>query len=360
MTIKRAAPVQTQEYGTLLDGRRVQAWTLTHGGLSLTAITLGGIVTRLWVPDRAGRLANVVLGFDALQDYVDRSPHFGTIVGRYANRIAGASLPLDGQIHTLSRNDGPNCLHGGARGFGTRLWEAVHAGPTDDGGLALQMHYTSADGEEGFPGELRVQVRYTLGADQSWRIDYEAQTDGPTVVNLTHHAYFNLAGGGTALAHRLTIHGSRYTQVDADLVPVGLADVAQTPFDFRQPTLIDLRVRDPDPQLLRARGYDHCWWLDDSLADAQALRRAARLEDPASGRWMEVSTREPTLQFYSGNFLDGTLAGAGGRLIRQGDGVCLETQHAPDSPHQPGWPSTVLRPGHSYHSATVHRFGADG
>jgi len=354
------APVQTQDCGALPDGRRVRAWTLTHGGLSLTALTLGGIVSRLWAPDRAGRLANVVLGFDDLQSYVDRNPHFGTIVGRYANRIANASLPLDGHVHQLSRNDGSNCLHGGARGFGTRLWEAVDAGPTDDGGLSLRLRYTSASGEEGFPGELRVEVRYTLCADRSWRIDYGARTDQATVVNLTQHAYFNLAGGGTALGHRLTVHGSRYTQVDADLVPTGLADVAQTPFDFREPTVIDRRLRDADPQLLRARGYDHCWWLDDNPAYPQALRRAARLEDPASGRWMEVSTSEPALQFYSGNFLDGTLAGTGGRLIRQGDGVCLETQHAPDSPHQPGWPSTVLRPGQCYRSVTVYRFGADG
>lgn len=347
--------VDHREFGRLPDGRVVHEHTLHAGGLSLSAITLGGIVTRLMVPGRDGERANVVLGFDGLGDYVERNPHFGVIVGRYGNRIAHARFALDGQEHSLSRNDGDNCLHGGAGGFGTRLWQAepLPQRPGDDS-VALKLSYTSDDGEQGFPGRLQARVRYTLAADASWRIDYEARTDRATVVNLTHHDYFNLAGGGSALGHRLQLVASRYTEVGPGLIPTRVAEVDGTPFDFRRPAVIERRIRQDHPQLALGRGYDHNWLLDhhgDGL-----LHLAARLEDPDSGRVMEVCTTEPAIQFYSGNFLDGSLLGSGGQRYQQGDGLCLETQHSPDSPNRPDWPSTVLRPGELYRSSTLHRF----
>lgn len=344
--------IERRDFGTLPDGRLVHEYTLHRGGLSLSAITLGGIVTRLMVPGRDGRPANVVLGFERLADYVERNPHFGTIVGRYGNRIAQGRFKLDGQVHQLPRNDGENCLHGGPGSFGTRLWQAE---PAADGSAALELRYTAEDGEEGFPGRLQVTVRYTLGEDASWRIDYEATTDRPTVVNLTHHDYFNLAGGGSALQHRLMLAASRYNEAGPGLIPTRVAEVEGTPFDFRTATPIDARIRDGHPQLALGRGYDHNWWLDAPAGGS--LRLAARLEDPASGRAMTIDTTEPAIQFYSGNFLDGTLLGSGGCHYRQGDGVCLETQHSPDSPNRPEWPSTVLRPGEVWRSSTVHRFG---
>lgn len=349
-----------REAGRLPDGRVVHEYTLSNPhGLSMTVLTLGGIVSALHVPDAAGRAANVVLGFDNLDDYVHRNPAFGIIVGRYGNRIAGASFTLDGHTHALSRNDGLNCLHGGAEGFGHRLWQAEPDAPRADEAAALRLRYTSPDGEMGFPGTLQVSVRYALGAAENrWRIDYEATTDRATVVNLTHHSYFNLAGEGSALGHRLQLPASRYSEVDAHLIPLCHVPVAGTPFDFREPTVIEARIRQAHPQLLLARGYDHNWLLDGP-PDADGLRPAARLHDPASGRRMDVLTTEPAVQFYSGNFLDGSLAGPGGRIYRQGDGLCLETQHNPDSPHHEAsddWPSTVLRPGQVWRSSTIHRF----
>ena len=352
--------MQCREYGRLPDGRVVHEYTLDNGlGLKLTAITLGGIVTGLWVPDAKGEAGNVVLGFDNLDDYVHRNPAFGIIVGRYGNRIAGASFELDGETHALSRNDGPNCLHGGTEGFGHRLWQAAPAEPRAGEAEALLFSYTSPHGEQGFPGELKVSVRYSLSATHNaWRIDYEAAADRATVVNLTHHDYFNLAGHGSALRHRLAIAASRYSEVDAHLIPQRHATVQGTPFDFREATPIVARIRQAHPQLLRAKGYDHNWLLDGALS-ADGVRPAATLEDPQSGRRMEVLTSEPALQFYSGNFLDGSLAGPEGRIYRQGDGLCLETQHNPDSPHHEAsddWPSTVLRPGDVWRSTTIHRF----
>ncbi len=353
--------IRRRDVGTLPDGQPVHEYTLQAGGLELRALTLGGIVTRLLVPDRQGHPANVVLGLPTLADYAAPHPHIGTLVGRHANRIAGARFMLDGVLHTLSRNDGPNCLHGGAAGFGTRLWRAAPVADAGADRVALQLQLRSEDGDQGFPGALEVTVRYTLGPGPCWRIDHEARTDRATVVNLTHHGYFNLAGGGTAMGHRLTIPASHFLAVDAHLIPTGLAAVAGTPFDFRQPRLIDTHLRDAHPQLLPARGYDHHWVLDaPALApdsEAGVLHLAARLEDPGSGRLMELLSTEPGVQFYSGNFLDGSLQGADGRFMRQGDGVCLETQHAPDSPHHPEWPSTVLRPGEVFTSSTEHRFG---
>lgn len=352
--------VQCAEYGRLPDGRVVHEYTLSNGlGLKLTAITLGGIVTGLWVPDARGTAANVVLCFDNLDDYAHRNPSFGIVVGRYGNRIAGASFELDGETHALARNDGPNCLHGGAQGFGHRLWAAEPAEPHPGEAAALRLSLTSPHGDQGFPGELRVTVRYSLSAtENAWRIDYEATTDRATVVNLTHHDYFNLAGEGSVLRHRLTIPASRYSEVNQHLIPLQHASVAGTPFDFREPTAIVARIRQAHPQLLLAKGYDHNFLLDGA-PDAQGLRPAATLQDPASGRRMDILTTEPAVQFYSGNFLDGSLAGPGGRIYRQGDGLCLETQHNPDSPHHEAsadWPSTVLRPGEVWRSTTIHRF----
>ena len=352
----------SRDFGRLPDGRAVTEYTLDNGqGLRLSAINLGGIVTSLHVPDRQGRSDDVVLGLPTLTDYVERNPHFGTIVGRYGNRIAAGRFTLDGSDFQLPLNDGPNSLHGGLKGFGARWWH-IQPVPSDaHGNVALLLSYTSVDGEEGYPGTLQVTVRYTLGTDQSWRIDYRAETDRPTVLNLTHHDYFNLAGSGSVMDHELQLMASRYTSVDATLIPVSIADVTGTPFDFRAPTRIGTRIREPHEQLVRGRGYDHNWVLDrDPNRSADSLTLAARLSHATSGRVMEVHTTEPGVQFYSGNFLDGTLVGSSGQVVRQGDGLCLETQHFPDSPNQPDFPSTVLRPAEVFKSSTVMRFGITG
>ena len=345
-------------YGHLPDGRMVEEITLSHGGLVLSLITLGGIVTMLWAPDRDGVAANVVRGFDNLDDYVQRNPHFGVIVGRYANRIARGELPIDAQVHALSQNDGSNCLHGGTRGFGKRLWEVASTREHDEqrGGPSVTLRYVSADGEEGFPGRVEAHVTYSLADGVAWRIDYEATTDKPTVVNLSHHDYFNLAGHGSALDHVLTLPAARFNTIDAHLIPTAVAPVEGTPFDFRAPTRIRARMDDAHPQLKLAGGYDHNWILDDEARGT--LRLAATLQDPASGRAMWLRTTEPALQFYSGNFLDGTLVGHGGETYGRGAAICLEPQHSPDSPHHPEWPGTVLRPGQTYRSASVYTFGS--
>lgn len=350
--------VASRLFGTLADGRPVRCFTLDNGrGLSLDAIELGGIVTALRVPDRHGVVANVVLGFDSIVDYETRNPSFGTIVGRYANRIDHGAFTLDGERVQVGINDGANSLHGGPDGFGKRCWAIEPLPVSGDGEVAIELSLVSPHGDQGYPGELRVVVRYTLTPRDEWRIDYRAECDRATVVNLTHHDYFNFAGGGSALGHRLRIAASRYCAIDPGLIPQGIADVAATPFDFRAPTRIEDRVRQPHEQLLRARGYDHNWVLDADASAEGTLRFAARLEDPVSGRAMDVETTEPGLQFYSGNFLDGTLPGSGGHALRQGDGVCLETQHFPDAPNHPDFPTTVLRPGEVWTSTTVHRFG---
>jgi aldose 1-epimerase len=351
-------PLRQRPVGHLPDGRVVDEITLAHGGLELSLITLGGIVTTLWAPDRDGVAANVVRGFDNLADYVHRNPHFGVIVGRYANRIALGEIEIDGDAYPLSRNDGTNCLHGGTEGFGKRLWEIASTHEHDDerGGPAVTLRYVSADGEEGFPGRVEALVTYSLGADRSWRVDYRATTDRATVVNLSHHDYFNLAGRGSALDHVLALPASRFNPVDERLIPTGIADVVGTPFDFRAPMPIRARLGDAHAQLALAGGYDHNWILDD--ADIGTLRLAARLEDPASGRAMTLHTTEPALQFYSGNLLDGTLVGHGGEAYRRGDAICLEPQHSPDSPHHADWPPTLLQPGDVYRSCSVYTFTA--
>jgi aldose 1-epimerase len=336
--------------GRLPDGRAVHEYRLDNGrGLVLTALDWGGIVTGLWLPDAAGRSDNVVLGLADLDAYLSGAgTYLGVIAGRYANRIAGATFELDGRRHHLSANNGAHCLHGGPGGFHSQLWQATAEAPAD-GAVSLRLELASPDGDQGFPGALQMQVRYTLGEDMSWRIDYEASCDRATVVNPTSHAYFNLAGAesGPALGQQLTLHASRYTEADATGIPIAHRSVEGTPFDFRRERAIGEDV-----------GYDHNWLLDHPLDGA--LHAAARLRDPASGRCMDVLTTEPAIQFYAGTWMDGSLTSPGGRPYTRGAGICLETQHSPDSPNRPvgpDWPSTVLRPGEVFRSTTLHRFG---
>ncbi|MGX1221682.1 aldose epimerase family protein [Streptomyces ambofaciens] len=344
-------------FGKLADGTKVYRWSLENGGTRMKVLSYGGVVQSLEIPDRRGRYANVSLGFDNLDDYVARSPHFGALIGRYGNRIAKGRFTLDGKEYQLSVNDGENSLHGGALGFDYRVWDVEPFTEGSDTGLVL--HYTSVDGEMGYPGTLRAKVTYTLTRRGDWRIDYEATTDKATVVNLTSHVYWNLAGegSGTIEDHELSIAASRYTPTDAGLIPTGeLARVSGTPFDFRRSKPIGRDIRDAHPQLVTAKGFDHNWVLDKGITDRP--EHIATLRENASGRTLRIATDQPGLQFYSGNFLDGTLTGTGGSLYRQGDALCLETQHYPDSPNQPSFPSTVLRPGETYRTSTVHSFDA--
>ncbi|MFJ5207158.1 aldose epimerase family protein [Streptomyces nigra] len=349
-----AAPVRSL-FGVLPDGTKVHSWSLANGGTRMKVLSYGGVVQSLEVPDRRGRLANVSLGFRSLDDYVASSPYFGALIGRYGNRIGKGRFTLDGRTYQVDVNDGENSLHGGAQGFDKRVWDVEPFTKGADVGLLL--HLTSRDGEMGYPGTLRVKVTYTLTRYGDWRIDYAATTDKPTVVNLTSHVYWNLAGEGSGSieGHRLKIDGSRYTPVDAGLIPTGeQARVAGTPFDFRRAKTVGEDLRTAHQQLLYGQGFDHNWVLDKGISPRPEW--AATLQDPSSGRTLRIATTEPGLQFYSGNFLDGTLVGTGGRVYRQGDGLCLETQHFPDSPNRPSFPSTVLRPGQTYRSTTVHSF----
>ena len=345
---------QTAEpFGALPGGSPVIRYTLSGtSGLTLRVLTYGGIVQSLEVPDARGRVANVVLGFASLDGYLEATDaYFGGLVGRFANRLAGGRFSLDGQSHAVDVNDAGNCLHGGRTGFDKRLWRAE---PVSDNELRLSL--TSADGDQGFPGRLDVEVTYCL-LDNGVRIDYRATTDAPTVVNLTNHSYFNLAGEGSGSVeeHTLVIDADEFTPVGRGLIPTGeVAVVAGTPLDLRRETAIGARLRDPHGQLLAARGYDHNYVLRGT-----GLRRSARLADPASGRVLEVLTDQPGLQLYSGNFLDGSHVGTGGRAYRQGDGVALETQNFPDSPHHPAFPSTVLRPDQLFATSTTWQFHTD-
>ncbi|MFD1828237.1 aldose epimerase family protein [Streptomyces desertarenae] len=344
-----------RRFGELADGTAVDLWTLENGGTRLAVLSYGGIVQSLEVPDRDGRYDNVSLGFRDLDSYVERSPYFGALIGRYGNRIADGRLTLDGRVHELPRNDNGHCLHGGDRGFHAQVWRVEPFSRRGEVGLVLAR--TSPDGEMGFPGTLEVRVEYTLDRHGSFRIDYEATTDRPTVVNLTNHTYFNLAGEGSGSVsdHVLQVAASRYTPVGETLIPTGeLARVAGTPFDFRRGKPIGLDLREAHRQVLYAQGYDHNLVLDKGITAGP--EHAVTVTEPVSGRVMRIATTEPGVQFYSGNFLDGTLEGTSGRVYRQGDGFCLETQHFPDSPNQPAFPTTVLRPGRTYRSTTVHSF----
>ncbi|MFF8903897.1 aldose epimerase family protein [Streptomyces olivaceoviridis] len=343
-------------FGTLADGTKVYRWSLENGGTRLKVLSYGGIVQTLELPDRRGRYANVVAGFDDIADYVAKSPYFGALIGRYGNRIGKGQFTLDGTSYQLSVNDGDNSLHGGAKGFDKHVWDVEPFTRGSD--VGLHLHYTSVDGEMGYPGTLRTTVTYTLTRHGDWRIDYAATTDKATVVNLTSHVYWNLAGegSGTIEDHELTIAASRYTPTDSGLIPTGeLAEVAGTPFDFRHAKPVGRDIRAGHEQQVRAKGYDHNWVLDKGITAGP--EHIATLRDPRSGRTLKIATDQPGLQFYSGNFLDGTLTGTGGRTYRQGDALCLETQHFPDSPNHAGFPSTVLRPGQTYRTSTLHTFG---
>jgi aldose 1-epimerase len=337
-------------FGKMPDGKAVEVFTLTNSnGVEVRAITYGGIITSLRVPDRNGSMGDVVLGFDSLDAYLKGHPYFGAIVGRYGNRIAGGTFTLDGRTFKLVTNNGPNHLHGGTVGFDKAIWTGE---PTS--GAGIEFTHTSPDGDEGYPGTLKARVTYTLTDRNELVVEYHATTDKPTHVNLTQHSYFNLAGSGDILGHELTIHADRYTPVDSTLIPTGeLATVAGTPFDFRKPMAIGARINQPHEQLKHGGGYDHNFVLNGKAG----ARPAARLTEPKSGRTLDVSTTEPGLQFYSGNFLDGTLKGKGGQVYQKRAGLCLETQHYPDSPNKPKFPSTILRPGQEYRSKTVFTFG---
>lgn len=348
-----ATTIQKADFGKTRDGAAVSIFTLNNGhGVEARITTYGGIVVSLRVPDRTGTPADVVLGFDSVEGYqANPGPFFGALIGRYANRIGHARFALGGVEYKVDKNDGDNTLHGGARGFDKRVWTAR---PLPDGGLELT--YLSKDGEEGFPGNLTATVTYHLTDSNELKIDYRATTDKLTVVNLTNHSYFNLKGEGSGdiLGHLLTLDADRFTPVDAGLIPTGeLRAVAGTPFDFRQPAAIGARIGQSDEQLKLGRGYDHNWVVNRT---GTGLTRAARVEEPGSGRVLEVLTTEPGIQFYTGNFLDGTIHGKGGRVYGHRTGFALETQHFPDSPNKLKFPSTELKPGQTYRSTTVFRF----
>jgi len=348
-----------QPFGRLPDGRETRLFTLGNAADFQAQISdFGGTVVRLFAPDRDGRLEDVVLGFDSVERYPAESPYFGAIIGRVGNRIADGRFTLDGQTYHVATNNSPGgipChLHGGNGGFDKVLWAAEPA--TREGQPALSLRYTSEEGEEGYPGKLTVEVTYSLTVDQGLRIDYTATTDRATPVNLTNHSYFNLAGAGQGdvLGHEVTLHASRYTPVRPGLIPTGeLAPVAGTPFDFARPHPIGERIAADHEQLRLGIGYDHNWVLNST---GGSLALAATVHEPVSGRILEALTTEPGIQFYTGNFLTGKLAGKAGAIYAHRGGFCLETQHFPDSVNQPAFPSTILRPGQTYRSTTVYRF----
>jgi aldose 1-epimerase len=346
------ADTSRRAFGKKPSGETVDLYTLKNSsGVEADIMTYGGVVVSLKVPDRSGAVGDVVLGFDDLDGYLKPEPYFGAIIGRYGNRIARGQFTLDGRQFTLARNDGDNTLHGGNRGFDKVLWNAKPGA-----GQSVELSYLSKDGEEGYPGNLSVTVVYTLTDKNELQIDYTATTDKDTVVNLTNHSYFNLAGEGKGdiLAHQVTIHADRFTPIDKGLIPMGeLRSVAGTPFDFRQPHAIGERINQQDEQLRLAKGYDHNFVLNRKGA---GMVLAARVTEPGTGRVMEVLTTQPGLQFYTGNFLDGTIHGKGGKVYNRRSAFCMETQHFPDSPNHPNFPTTVLKPGSRYHETTIYRF----
>jgi aldose 1-epimerase len=355
---KKAAVTRTS-FGHMPDGTQVDLFTLTNpNGVEIRTIPYAAIIVSVRVPDRTGTFDDVVLGFDTLDRYLGDNPHFGAVVGRYGNRIARGRFTLDGKVFQLATNNGANHLHGGVKGFDKRLWRGETFERGGNVGVAYML--TSRDGEESYPGTVNARVTYTLKPSNELVIDYEATTDKATPINLTQHSYFNLAGDGSGdiLAHELTIAADHFTPVDEGLIPTGeIAPVDGTPFDFRKSTVIGARISNDNTQLRYGKGYDHNWVLNDHGSRSAGLVHAARVVDPKTGRTLDVSTTQPGLQFYTGNFLDGTIHGKSGRVYQQRHGLCLETQHFPDSPNHPNFPSTIVRPGEHYQSQTVFAFG---
>jgi aldose 1-epimerase len=353
---KEKMNVKVESFGKA-NGQEVRLYTVTNAnGLKARIMNYGAIVLSLEVPDKKGQMADVVLGYDNLDGYLKTSPYFGAIVGRYGNRIAKGRFTLDGTTYDkLAINNGENHLHGGVKGFDKVVWTDEPIQRPD--AVGVKLSYTSKDGEEGYPGELKSVVTYLLTNKNELRIEYQATTNKPTPVNLTHHGYWNLTGGQRdILGHVLTLKASKFTPVDKGLIPTGdLTPVKGTVMDFTKPTAIGARIEDKYEQLQFGGGYDHNWVLDKGGKD---MTLAARLYEPTSGRLMEVYTKEPAIQFYSGNFLDGTITGKGGVVYQHRWGLCLETQHYPDSPNHPDFPSTILRPGQKYQTTTVYKFSA--
>ena len=349
--------IDKKVFGKTADGTPVDLYTLSNdNGTEIKITNYGGIVVSLIVMDRNGNPEDVVLGYDNLDEYIKNNPYFGSIVGRFGNRIARGKFTLNGVEYTLAQNDGENHLHGGIRGFDKVVWRAEEVKNDDYRGLSLT--YVSKDGEEGYPGNLSVKVIYTLTNNNELKIEYFAETDKATVINLTHHSYFNLAvaGSGNILGHEMMINADRFTPIDETLIPTGeLQSVKNTPMDFIQPVTIGSRIEQDYEQLILGKGYDHNWVLNNPDG---SLTLAARVYEPVSGRVMEVYTTEPGIQFYSGNFLDGTITGKEGKVYIKRDGFCLETQHFPDSANKPHFPSTVLKPGETYKQITIYKFSA--
>jgi Galactose mutarotase and related enzymes len=356
--------VHEEAFGKTAQGIPVERYTLRNRrGLEARIMTYGGIVTSLTAPDRKGHYADIVLGYDTLNGYLKDSPYFGALIGRYGNRIAMGRFTLDGRTYSLATNNGPNALHGGMKGFDKVVWKVLKAGLKAEGDLGepqLTLIYQSADGEEGYPGNLDVTAVYTLTDDNALKLEYRATTDRATIVNLTQHSYFNLRGHGDILGHEIRINASRFTPVDATLIPTGkLHAVAGTPFDFRNAFPIGARIDADDEQLQFGKGYDHNWIIDSGVsAKDSGLRVAATVYEPETGRRLEVLSDQPGLQFYSGNFLDGSIKGKGGQVYAFRNGFCLEPQHFPDSPNHPNFPSVVLKPGETYRNTIVYRFSA--
>jgi aldose 1-epimerase len=349
-----AQSIVTKPFGKTSEGTDVHLYILQNkSGAKVSITDYGATIAAIQVPDRSGKLADVVLGYDSLRGYETGNSYFGGLIGRYGNRIGGAKFTLDGQTFLLAKNDGRNSLHGGKRGFNKVVWTAHE--PFSKDGQTLELTYVSKDGEEGYPGTLSVRVRYTWTDRNELRVQYFAQTDKPTVVNLTNHSYFNLTGDSRKdiLGHMLQLEAPRFTPIDDGLIPTGeLRKVEGTPFDFRTPVAIGKRIADSDAQLKLGKGYDHNW----VLAGGNGLKLAARVVEPVTGRVLEIRTTEPGVQFYSGNFLDGASGGKNGSVLAYRTGFCLETQHFPDSPNRANFPSTTLRPGQTYQTQTTYRF----
>src|ERR1700722_6316380 len=345
--------ITKEAFGTAPDGQAVEIYTLRNGkGVEARIMTYGGILVSLKVPDKSGQLGDVVLGYDNLDSYVKNSPYFGALVGRYGNRIAKGHFALDGTTYTLATNNYPNALHGGLKGFDHGVWTATTKVSAD--GPQLILKYLSKDGEEGYPGNLDVTATYTLMQANGLRLQYKATTDKDTVLNLTQHSYWNLAGKGDILGHLVMMPADRFTPVDATLIPTGeLKPVEGTPFDFRAARSIGARIGQDDEQLKFGGGYDHNWVINKEFGK---LGLMARVTDPESGRVMEVLSTDPGLQFYSGNFLDGTITGKGGWAYQHRAAFCMEPQHYPDSPNHPDFPTTELKPGETYHNTIIYRF----